>query len=175
MTLCTEKALDLEQKSLIRPVGDYGSFFVNSMRRTLNLKCAMKKLIFIGLLFLAILPAQAKMQDDIDHIVLYIQEAIENGRAESMVDKSSSFVEVTLLGNSTLYSRAQAGYILKEFFREHPPSEFAFQRRLNVGNDWYVYGSYRNRAEKETYRIEIRIRRNGDGYEIKNIRITNAG
>ena len=131
----------------------------------------MKKLIVLGLLFLASIPSQARMQDDIDHIVLYIQQAIENGNAASLVNKSSSYVEVTLLGNSTMYSRSQAGYILKEFFRENPPSDFAFQRRLNVGNDWYVYGSYRNKTEKASYRMEIRIRRNGERYEIKNIRI----
>ncbi|MBX2818940.1 MAG: DUF4783 domain-containing protein [Rhodothermaceae bacterium] len=132
----------------------------------------MKKLIFLGLLFFAVAPLQAHMQDDIDHIVLYIQQAIESGNAESLVNKSSSYVEVTLLGNTTMYSRAQAGYILREFFREHPPSDFAFQRRLNVGTDWYMYGSYRNGAQNQVYRMEVRIRRNGEGYEIKNIRIS---
>ena len=134
----------------------------------------MKKIIIIGLLLCAVLPVQARMQDDIDRIMSYIQEAIESGNGESLASKSSSFVEVTLLGNSTLYSRAQAGYILKEFFREHPPSNFKIQRRMNVGNDWYMYGNYRNSSENASYRLEVRIRRNGDRYEIKNIRITTS-
>lgn len=134
----------------------------------------MKRIIWIGLIILAVLPARAAMQDDIDRIMIYIEKAIESGNGESLASRSSSFVEVTLLGKSTLYSRAQAGYILKEFFREHPPSDFQIQRRMNVENDWYMYGNYRNRSEKETYRLEIRIRRNGDRYEIKNIRISNV-
>lgn len=134
----------------------------------------MKKILWIGLMIFAVLPARAAMQDDIDRIMIYIEKAIERGSGESLASRSSSFVEVNLLGKSTLYSRAQAGYILKEFFREHPPSDFEIKRRMNVGNDWYMYGNYRNRSENKTYRLEVRIRRDGDRYEIKNISITNV-
>ena len=132
----------------------------------------MKKISLIVIFFIAATPLHAYMQDDLDKVVSSIQNAIERGNAGTLINKSSAYVEVSIMGNSTLYSRSQAGYILKEFFRENPPRKFAFQKRLNVGNDWYMYGTYWNQTKEEAYRMEVRLRMNNGMYEIKNIRIT---
>lgn len=132
----------------------------------------MKKIICIILFTLSVAPLYASAQDDLDKVVSFIQDAIEEGNAATLADRSSAYVEISILGTSTLYSRSQAGYILKEFFRENPSGPFAFQRRINVGNDWYMHGTYWNEARQETYRVELRLRMNNGTYEIKNIRIT---
>ena len=135
----------------------------------------MIKIIVTICLLWVVGPAQAAMQDDVDRLILQIQDAIESGNADGIVQRAGSYVEVSVLGSSTLYSRSQSAYILREFFRQHPPKRFAFQRKMNVGKDWYMYGTYWNSTDRETYRMEIRMRWNGRAYEIKNISITHVG
>ena len=115
---------------------------------------------------------RAYMQDDLDAVMSHLEDAIESGQANKIVQRAGAYVEVSILGNGTLYSRSQTTYILKAFFKKHPPKRFAFQRRMHVGDDWYMYGTYWDAVDRQTYRLELRMRRTGSGYEIKNIRIS---
>lgn len=129
-------------------------------------------LVFVSLFFFfTIKPAHAGLQDDPTRTIGKIRQAIESGDAESIVRHSSAYVEVSVLGKSTLISRAQSAYVLKAFFRDHPPSAFKVERRLQVGGDWYVRGRYGRRNGETPFQIELQMRWNGDRYEIKNILI----
>ncbi len=111
------------------------------------------------------------MQDDLDRVLSKIRDAIALGNANALASQSSAYVEVSLFGAGRLYSRSQATYILKDFFKEYPPGAFSFKRKLHVGDDWYLYGNYMNYSGNAFYRMEIRIHKYRGRYEIKNIRI----
>ncbi len=103
-----------------------------------------------------------------------VQQAIATGDAKKISSFVSSYTEVSIEGARTLYSRAQTAYILKAFFRDHPPERFAFQHKLRVGKDWYVHGRYWNRG-KSSYRMEMTFHWNGSQMEIKSISIFQTG
>ena len=100
-----------------------------------------------------------------------IQRAIKNGNSAELAKYSSTYVEVSMLGATTLHSRAQTAYILRAFFRDYPADRFAFQRKMRLGRDWFVTGKYWHRGDNRPYQVEILLRWNGRSYEIKNIRI----
>lgn len=128
--------------------------------------------VFLSLLILfTSTPAWAGLQDDPSRTIGKIRQAIESADAESIVRHSSAYVEVSVLGKSTLISRAQSAYVLKAFFRDHPPSGFKLERRLQVGGDWYIRGRYGRRSGETPFQLELQIRWNGERYEIKNILI----
>lgn len=121
-------------------------------------------------------PVSAAQQDDSmlrdpTGLIDEIQRAIQAGNAEAVARHAGAYVEVTMEGATTLHSQAQTAYILKAFFREHPPDAFVFQRRMRLGRDWFMYGRYWYRGDNRPYRIEVLIRWNGRRHEIKSLRI----
>ena len=107
---------------------------------------------------------------DPSEAIARIQGAINNGNAEEVARYVGTYVEVTQSGATTLHSGAQTAYILKAFFRDHPPERFTFRRRMKLGRDWFIYGDYWYRGDNRPYRIEFLLRWNGQRYEIKTIR-----
>ncbi len=100
-----------------------------------------------------------------------VQRAISKGDAQAISRFTGSYTEVSILGATTRYSRAQTAYILKAFFRDHPPGRFSFEHKLRVGNDWYIRGQYKNRGRQSPYRMEMTMHWNGQQFEIKSISI----
>lgn len=132
---------------------------------------------FAGLFALFAVPeslAYAHMQPDPEETIAMVQQAIASGDAKKISRFASSYTEVSIEGSTTLYSRAQTAYILKAFFRDHPPERFSFQHKLRVGKDWYVHGKYWNRG-KSSYRMELTMQWNGSRMEIKSISIYQTG
>ncbi len=116
----------------------------------------------------------AYWQTDPEETFAIVQRAISQGDAQLISKYLGSYTEVSILGATTMYSRAQTAYILKAFFRDHPPRQFTIQRKLRVGKEWYVHGRYWNRGRKPPYRLEMTMRWNGRKFEIKSIRIKPA-
>jgi hypothetical protein len=128
-------------------------------------------LLFLAVLIMNPAPARAGIQEDPMRTIGKILQAIESSDAEAIVQYTSPYVQVSVLGKSTLISRAQSAYVLKAFFREYPPDGFTLERRLRVGQDWFVRGKYRHRDSDTPFQLELQMRWNGERYEIKNILI----
>ena len=125
-------------------------------------------------LFVGTLPVLASLQnrptpDDPSEDIRSIQQAIESGNGEKIAGFAGSYVQVSVAGETSLHSRAQTAYILKAFFRDYPPADFAFERRMRLGKDWFIYGEYRPRGANQSYRIEVLLRWTGNRYELKTI------
>ena len=113
----------------------------------------------------------ASAQADPEETLAIVQQAISNGDTRLISRFTSLYTEISILGETTMYSRAQTAYILKAFFRDHPPERFAFQHKLRVGQDWFVYGRYANRGRQTPLRLEMTMHWNGQQFEIKTISI----
>lgn len=112
----------------------------------------------------------AYFQTDPGETFNIVQRAISKGDVRMISKYTSAYTEMSILGATTTYSRAQAAYILKAFFKQHPPEQFAFQHKLRVGKDWFIHGRYRNR-DGRPYRLEMMLRWSGQRFEIKSINI----
>jgi len=117
----------------------------------------MKREVFkFGLAFFFIsvvfLPAQA--QSD---VVNQIKETIKAGSAKELSGFLNQTVDVTIDGNVQSYSKAQAEFVFRDFFKQHPPSEFSIiHQGSSKGGQPFAIGQYKSDAE--TYRVFMKIK-----------------
>lgn len=148
------------------------------MRRAMSgIKKLFTYICLSGLILLFAAPerlSHAHAQTDPEETLQIVQQAIADGDAQRISKFMSTYTEVSILGATTMHSRAQTAYILKAFFKDHPPERFAFQHKLKVGRDWYVRGSYWNKGRQAPYRMELTMQWNGQRFLIKSIKIKRA-
>lgn len=53
------------------------------------------------------------------------RDAIKKGDATALVKYFATSVDINLEGNINTYSKAQSEFVLKEFFKKHPVTDFA--------------------------------------------------
>ncbi len=102
----------------------------------------------------------------------HITHAFEEGDAKALAEEAGSRVEVALLGGSTLYSRAQAQYVLQEFFRQYPPVSFSLERVSTTEGSTFANGDYYFGREERPLQVFLRLHPLGERqWEIREIRI----
>src|SRR6478752_3468442 len=86
-----------------------------------------------------------------------IKEVIKTGNAKEVSQYLSQSVDISIDGNLSTYSKAQAEFVLRDFFKKHPPTDFSFvhsgasQKGLQ-----YAIGHYVSNAE--SYNLMVRIK-----------------
>jgi len=80
-------------------------------------------------------------------------------------------VELALPGRTKLYSRAQATYVLEDFFRQHPPERFTLGRTSKVAGSWIAAGVYWYRQGEDPFQVYLRLRQKDRRWVLREIRI----
>lgn len=118
---------------------------------------SMRKKVFgsIFVFFLLSLTGQGvKAQSD---IVGQVKETIKAGSAKELSGFLNQTVDVTIEGNVQSYSKAQAEFVFRDFFKQHPPSEFSIiHQGSSKGGQPFAIGQYKSDAE--TYRVFMKIK-----------------
>jgi len=77
-------------------------------------------------------------------------------------------VDVTIDGNVDSYSKTQAEFALRDFFKNNPPSSFTIVHQgSSKGGLPYAIGQYL--TNNETYRVWMRIKKTDGRYLIHEI------
>lgn len=101
-------------------------------------------------------------------IINDIKDAIKTGSSKEIARFLNQSVDVTLDGNMQSYSKTQAEYVLKDFFKNKPPSSFTIVHQgASKGGLPYAIGQYISKGE--TYRVWVRIKNTGSQYLIHEI------
>lgn len=124
-----------------------------------------------GLGLLLVLHVPVRAQNTGRDAILQLQKAFEQGSPEMLLGGSSERLDITLFGASAIYSRAQAQYVMKNFFREYPPVRFRLQEPSQREDNWFVAGSYWYGHAADPLWVYVRLRRQGDSWELREIRI----
>jgi hypothetical protein len=125
------------------------------------------KRFFIPLVFLLV-SAGAFGQSD---IINQVKEAIKAGSAKELARFLNSTVDVTLEGNVQSYSKAQAEFVLRDFFKQHSPSEVnVIHQGSSKGGQPFAILQYKSGAE--TYRLFMKIKSVGNSQFVDDIRFT---
>ena len=98
----------------------------------------------------------APVMDPIDKIAMLI-------RQDNVHDLSGFFaenVEVSVLDEENVYSKAQAELILDKFFSQNPPKSVKILHKVN-SNANYQFGVLQVNAGKSNYRIAITLKGSG--------------
>ena len=107
-----------------------------------------------------------------DAALAYVERAVEAGDAEALLSEATERVEIALFGSSTLYSRAQALYVMEHFFQEYPPVQFSLQHTSAADGNWFASGPYYHTHSDRPLRVYVRLRVRGEEqWEVREVRI----
>jgi hypothetical protein len=81
-------------------------------------------------------------------------------------------VECDLLGEGSIYSKAQAVMVLKSFFEKHPPVKFAFKHSSDKQTVKYAIGVLHTKNSKRL-RVTLLIKDKNRELKIQQLRIEN--
>jgi hypothetical protein len=124
-----------------------------------------KKLILSLLAVFCLYPAMLLAQGD---IVNDVRESIKAGSSKELAKYLNNTVDVTMDGDMGTYSKTQAEFILRDFFKENPPSSFTIVHQgASKGGLPYAIGQYL--SADRTFRVWMRIKNTGDRYLIHEI------
>lgn len=100
-----------------------------------------------------------------------LRDAIKKGDATTLVKSFAQSVDINLEGNINTYSKAQSEFILKDFFKKHPVTDFAI---VHTGSSkaglQFAIGRYL--SANESFTVLIRVRQVGEPYLVHEISFT---
>ena len=117
----------------------------------MNANRALFILVFAVLTFFS---ASGQAQDN---IIDQVKETIKAGSAKELAKYLNQTVDVMIDEKLETYSKAQAEFVLRDFFKIHPPSEFnIIHKGESKAGQPFAIGSYK--SGKETYRVFMKIK-----------------
>ncbi len=105
------------------------------------------------------------------HGIGKVRDAFAQGDARALLGDASDRIEIALLGRSRLYSRAQAFYVMQDFFRRYPPEGFTLQSQAQEQGSWFATGRYRYKHAEQPLLVYLRLRLKSDQWELREMRI----
>ena len=103
-------------------------------------------------------------------LVNRVSAAFQNGDAQQLLGETSNRIEVGLPGTRAYYSRSQAVYVLREFFKEHDPARFTVEDVSEAGTSYFVTGRFWHSRSGQPMHVYTRFA-NGDAYRVYEIRV----
>ncbi len=86
-----------------------------------------------------------------------IKDAIKSGNAKEVVKYFNQQVDITLERNSNTQSKAQAEFVLRDFFKQHPITDFTIiHTGSSKGGLQYAIGRYVGTGE--SFNVLMRVR-----------------
>lgn len=101
-------------------------------------------------------------------IIEDVKNAIKTGSSKELTKFLNNNVDLTIDGNVESYSKTQAEFALRDFFKNNPPSSFTIVHQgSSKGGLHFAIGQYL--TNNETYRVWMRIKHTDGRYLIHEI------
>lgn len=126
----------------------------------------MKPLLSLLVLFIHFPSFFATQSDIIDTLSSHFKA----GNAKEIAVNFSSSVDLIIIDEEDVYSKAQAEQILKSFFNKHVPTKSTVVHRLNT-NPNFRYGALSLVTKSGTFRVSITMKKTGNAFFITELRI----
>ena len=86
-----------------------------------------------------------------------MKDALKTGNAKEVVKFFNTSVDMDIEGTVDTYSKAQAEFVLRDFFKKHPPAEFNIVHTgSSKGGLQYAIGRYVSNGEN--YNVMLRVK-----------------
>ena len=128
----------------------------------------MKQVFFAYLLLTSILFLSFNTNLD-NNIPLELTQALKVGNARIMSKYLNNSIELGVLENEEVYSKAQAEQILKDFFFKYKPENFEILHQSGKEDSKYVIG--RLITQNGNFRIYFLLKNKGGSFLIHQLRI----
>ena len=112
----------------------------------------MKSLLFVFLLFFSF-PSRSSVQAD---ILEDLAAQFKSGNTKEIAKHFAPSVELLIIDQEDVYSKAQAEQILKDFFVKNPPAKSGIIHSVN-SNPKYRYGVISLQTKNSKFRINITL------------------
>ncbi len=97
-----------------------------------------------------------------------IKDALKTGSAKEAVKYFNQSLDINLEGEINTYSKAQAEFVLRDFFKKHPPTDFTIVHTgSSKGGLQYAIGNLK--SNNDTYNVLIRVKQAGNDYLVHEI------
>ncbi|QIL38410.1 DUF4783 domain-containing protein [Pedobacter sp. HDW13] len=130
----------------------------------------MIRSLFLLIFSLSSLYRPTAMQADIiDDLSSYFKA----GNAKEIAKNFASTIELIIVDEEDVYSKAQGEQILRDFFIKHPPTKTSIFHKINT-NPNYRFGVVILSTPKETFRVSITMKKFNTAFSITELRIEPA-
>ena len=90
-------------------------------------------------------------------VVNEVKETIKAGSAKELANYLHSTIDVTIDNTVQTYSKAQAEFVFRDFFKQHPATEFnIIHQGSSKGGQPFAIGQYKSGTD--TYRVFMKIK-----------------
>ncbi len=97
-----------------------------------------------------------------------MKDAIKASDVPALVKSFAQAVDINLEGNINTYSKAQSEFVLKDFFKKHPVSDFSIVHMgSSKGGLQFAIGRYLSGSD--SYNVLMRVRQVGEEYLVHEI------
>ncbi|SKC76119.1 protein of unknown function [Ohtaekwangia koreensis] len=125
-------------------------------------KVAMKVNKYISSVVFALISFHAvSVMAQSNDVISQVKETIKAGSAKELSKYLNQTVDVTIDDKVESYSKAQAEFIFRDFFKQHPANEFnIIHQGQSKGGQPFAIGQYKSGTE--THRVFMKIKTVGN-------------
>jgi hypothetical protein len=110
-----------------------------------------RKIFLVALLIIICLQASAQA------IFTPMKDAVKAGDASELAKYLNTSIDLNLEGEVNTYSKAQAEFVLRDFFKKHTPNDFSIVHTgSSKGGLQFAIGKYQSGADN--YNVLMRVR-----------------
>ena len=118
--------------------------------------------------FLTSILISLSVQSDIPYAG--IENAFSSNNASEVASYGKEKLIMNIMGKEGVYSRSQAGLVLKDFFTKKPGGSFKFIFKSKESSDGsFAIGTYDSKGE--SFRVTIHFKKEGSDYRIESLTI----
>jgi hypothetical protein len=93
-----------------------------------------------------------------DELFNPMKDALKTGNAKEVAKFFNASVDMDVEGTTDTYSKAQAEFVLRDFFKKHPPTEFNIVH-TGASKSGQPYAIGRLTSNGESYNVLLRIKK----------------
>jgi hypothetical protein len=134
-----------------------------------NLK-KLQLLVLTGL-WLLFISAGSQTVKAQQNVINNVQTAMKTGSSKELSQYFGSIVELNFDGEKSSYSKSQAEFVLKDFFKKNPPKDFEYIHQ-GASKQGFKYAIGKYTIENSSFRIWILFKKDNDTYYVDTIDFT---
>lgn len=121
------------------------------------------------LFIIAIAPICRSMSSQAD-IIDDLSSYFKAGNSKEIAKNFAPTIELIIIDEEDVYSKAQGEQILKDFFNKHTPVKTSIFHRINNSQN-YRFGVILVSTSKETFRVSITMKKFNTSFLITELRV----
>lgn len=115
--------------------------------------------------------SHAQPTDPVTEARTRVAQAFQQGDAQHLLTPAAERVEISILGMQTYYSRAQALYVLQDFFRNFTPRAFEFSDVSRADDDFLATARYWYGQAERPLQVYVRLVHVEDEWLLQEVRL----